>query len=381
MDFSFNEDQNAIRDLAAQIFTDRASDEFLLEFARSGGEYDEELWSTLGEQGLLAICIPENYGGSGLGFTELCLILEEQGRRVAPVPLFSSLVLGGLPIAEFGSDEQKQRWLTALARGEARLTAAIADLGMAEPVTTQVTATRQADGWLLNGVKGCVADGASADCILIPALSEGSTVFFLVEKNLDGVTINPQQNALGHWQASVELRDVRLSDASTLGDQNNGETIMNWIQQRADTALCAMQIGVCEEALKRTAQFTSERKQFGMPIGSFQAVAMRAADAYIDIEAMRSTYWEALYLITQGKPSEAEVRAAKWWACEGSHKVVHATQHLHGGMGSDIEFPIHRFFLWAKHLGFLLGGKAIQTARLGALFASNDELGAHALKV
>ena len=130
MDFSFDDDQLAIRELAYQIFTDRATDEFLLNFSRTDDTYDEELWQTLAQQGLLGISAPESVGGSGLGFTELCLILEEQGRRVAPVPLYASLVLGGLPIQQFGTPEQQQQWLTVLVSGQTKFTAAIAELGM-----------------------------------------------------------------------------------------------------------------------------------------------------------------------------------------------------------------------------------------------------------
>jgi alkylation response protein AidB-like acyl-CoA dehydrogenase len=130
MDFTFSEDQVAIRDLANQIFGDHASDEKLLDFDRSGDSHDEKLWQTLAEQGLLAITLSEALGGSDLGFTELCLILEEQGRRVAPAPLYSSLVLGALPLTEFGNEAQQQRWLKALAVVKAKLSAAVAEWGM-----------------------------------------------------------------------------------------------------------------------------------------------------------------------------------------------------------------------------------------------------------
>ena len=130
MNFNFSDDQNAIRELAYQIFSDRASDEFLLEFSRSGDTYDEALWQILAEQGLLGVAIPESVGGTGLGMVELCMVLEEQGRCVAPVPLYASLVLAALPIAEFGSAALQQRYLPALASGKTKFSAAIAELGM-----------------------------------------------------------------------------------------------------------------------------------------------------------------------------------------------------------------------------------------------------------
>ncbi|MFT7048214.1 MAG: alkylation response protein AidB-like acyl-CoA dehydrogenase, partial [Halioglobus sp.] len=149
MDFSFNEDQNAIRALASQIFTDRTSDEFMMDFSRAGHTYDDTLWSTLAQQGLLGITVPEEFGGTGLGFTELCLILEEQGRRISPVPLYASLVLGVLPIVKFGTDEQKAKYLAPLAAGELKLTAAIAELGICAAAAGQVSASQQGDTWTL----------------------------------------------------------------------------------------------------------------------------------------------------------------------------------------------------------------------------------------
>lgn len=382
MDFSFSEDQTAIRDLAHQIFKDRASDEFLLEFSRSGQTHDDALWQTLAEQGLLGICVPEAFGGTGLGFIELCLVLEEQGRHVAPVPLFSSLVLGGLPIARFGSDVQKQRWLGGLAAGELKLSAAVAELGINAALAGSVTATTQGDGWVLNGQLASVPDGNSANAILVPAsTADGQTTFFIVDTQKTGITLKNQRTGLGENAASLILSHVAVSSEDLLGKLGQGAEILSWLEQHADTALSALQVGVTEEALRRTAAFTGERKQFGIPIGSFQAVAMRAADAYIDVEAMRSTYWQAMWRLAEGLRADAEVRAAKWWACQGGHRVVHATQHLHGGMGSDVEFPIHRFFLWAKHLGFLLGGGNLQLQKLGALLAADDSVGSAALDV
>lgn len=382
MDFTFSEDQNAIRDLALQIFTDRASDEFLLAFSRTGKTYDDELWATLAEQGLLGVCVPEAFGGTGLGFVELCLVLEAQGKRVAPVPLFSSLVLGGLPIAHFGTAEQKQRWLPPLAAGQAKLTAAVAELGMNDAIAGTVTAQAKGHGWVLNGSKACVPDAAVADAILVPAVDgSGKTCVFIVDAKSAGVTRQVQKTSLGENEANLVLNQVEVGADALLGKAGDGACIVEWLEQYADTALCAIQVGVTEEALRRTAAFTGERKQFGVAIGSFQAVAMRAADAYIDVEAMRSTWWEAMWRLSVGLRANAEVRAAKWWACQGGHRVVHATQHLHGGMGSDVEFPIHRFFLWAKHVGFQLGGGNVQLKKLGELLASDSTVGSAALDI
>ena len=383
MDFTISEDQAAIRELAYQIFTDRASDEFLLEFSRTDNTYDDTLWTTLAEQGLLGIAIPESAGGSGLGLTELCLVLEEQGRRVAPVPVYASLVLGGLPIAEFGSEAQKERWLEPLAKGTVKLSAAIAELGMNIAVATAVSVTRNGDSWVLNGERAVVPDGAVADCLLVPAVNaDGNETVFLLDTTLTGVSLQGVDiGMLGQRAAHLKLENVSLGDDTVLGDVGQAAEILEWLEQRANVGHCALQVGVTEEAMKRTAAYLGERQQFGVALGTFQALAMRMADSYIDVEGIRSTYWLALYRLSAGLDARAEVRAAKWWACDAAHRVVCTAQHLHGGIGSDLEFPIHRFFLWAKQISYSLGNASTQLEKLGQLLASDDSLGFHALEV
>ncbi len=383
MDFNFTEDQIAIRELAYQIFTDRATDEFMLAFSRSGETYDDALWTTLAEQGLLGISVPESAGGSGLGLVELCMVLEEQGRRVAPVPLFASLVLGGLPIGEFGSEEQQSRWLGALATGEAKFSAAIAELGMSDALATSVSAEREGDAWVLNGEKAVVPDGAVADFILVPVETEdGASSVFVVDTSAQGVSVSPVTIGMsGERAAQLSLSGVRVGADALLGEAGQGAEIVDWIEQRANVGHCALQVGVTEEAMKRTAAYVSERKQFGVALGSFQALAMRMADSYIDVEGIRSTYWLAMWRLSEGLPAQAEVRAAKWWACDASHRVVCTAQHLHGGMGADVEYPIHRFYLLAKQISYSLGNAAQQLEKLGQLLASDDALGFSALEV
>ena len=383
MDFNFSEDQNAIRELAFQIFTDRATDEFLLEFSRTGNTYDESLWQTLADQGLLGIAVPEVCGGSGLGLIELCLILEEQGRRVAPTPVYASLVLGGLPIAEFGTNEQQVRYLGELAKGACKLSAAIAEVGMNAAVATEVRSSRQGDSWILTGERSAVPDGAVADHILVPAQSEeGETTIFIVDTSLPGVTVTGVDIGLsGERAANVTLSDVELRADAVLGAPGQGDEILQWLLQRANVGHCALQVGVTEEAMRRTAEYVSERKQFGIPLGTFQALAMRMADSYIDVEGIRSTYWLAMWRLSEGVDARAEVRIAKWWACDAAHRVVSTAQHLHGGMGADVEYPIHRFFLMAKLISFSLGNATQQLEQLGQLLAEDDSLGYRALEV
>ncbi|MEE4660552.1 MAG: acyl-CoA dehydrogenase family protein, partial [Halieaceae bacterium] len=280
MDFNFTEDQQAIRDLAAQIFRDRASDEFLLQFSRSDATYDDGLWQTLAEQGLLGIAIPEAHGGSGLGLVELCLMLEEQGRTVAPIPLFASLVLGAMPLVHYGSEALQADWLPRLVAGEVKLSAAIAEMNMNPALREPVRLTKEGDSWVMNGLRKSVPDGAVADAVLVPGVSDaGDKTLFLVPVDSEGVTVTPLEIGLsGERAAHLRLDNVKLSDAQRVGDEGKGGEILGWLEERANVAHCAMQTGVSEEAMKRTAAYLGERKQFGVPLGSFQALAMRMAD-------------------------------------------------------------------------------------------------------
>jgi alkylation response protein AidB-like acyl-CoA dehydrogenase len=198
--------------------------------------------------------------------------------------------------------------------------------------------------------------------LLVPAETDGVTSVFLVDPVADGVTLDLDEATNRQMHGEVTLDGA---GGDRLGA--DGAEVVRWTVERATLGLCALQVGVCESALHATAEYTSQRHQFGRPLSTNQGVALRAADAYIDIEAMRATLWAAAWRITEGLPAAAEVAAAKWWASEGGHRVVHSTQHLHGGMGADIDYPVHRTFLWAKQIAHTLGGPSQQLVRLGSI--------------
>ena len=207
--------------------------------------------------------------------------------------------------------------------------------------------------------------------ILVPARTgEDAVGAFLLDPSVAGVALQRQVTTNREPHGRLELAGARVPADAVLGDPQGGAAIVGWIAERARVALCAVQVGVAEEALRRTAEYTGERRQFGRPIAAFQGVAIRAADAFVDVEAMGATLWQAAWRLAEGLPSDREVAAASWWACLGGQRVVHAAQHLHGGISSDVHFPIHRFLLWSKQLELSLGGANRELARLGALLAA-----------
>ncbi|MBK7252221.1 MAG: acyl-CoA/acyl-ACP dehydrogenase [Gammaproteobacteria bacterium] len=371
MNFSYSEEQQSLRQLAAQIFNDRVTDDFRREFGRSGAPYDAGLWKTLAGAGLLGTAIGEEHGGSGLGLTEVCLALEEQGRTLAAVPLLATLVLGALPVQKFGTAAQRAALLPRVASGESLLTAALEETGGGDPLLPAVRATASGEGWRLRGVKDCVPYGAQAHRILITARTGRRAVgVFILDPKARGVRVQPQATSSGEPQARIRLSNVEVSAADLLGGAEGGAEVVRWLVERGRVALAAQQLGLAAEALRRTAAYTAERVQFGRPTGSFQGVQHRLADGYIDIEALRSVYLRALWALENDIPAAAEVAAAKWWAARCGHRVTHTAQHLHGGMGADVDYPIHAFFLRARQIELALGGATPMLAAIGQQLAS-----------
>ncbi|HEY8123774.1 MAG TPA: acyl-CoA dehydrogenase family protein [Myxococcota bacterium] len=370
MDFSHSDEQQAVIELARKILRDAATPQALRALEKSGApRFDRALWKRLAEAGLLGAAIPENYGGGELGFLALAGILEEVGRCVAPAPLLESAVLGALPIAQFGSAAQKERWLPRAARGEAILTAALIEPHR-EPADPGTRAEASGAKFRLSGEKLAVPAGELADAMLVPAaLSGGGVGVFLLDARARGVTQTPLITTSRQPESALALDGA---EAELLGRAEQGAEIVAWIVLRATAALCALTAGVTAEALRLTAEYTKTRKQFDQPIATFQAVAQRAADAFIDTEAVRLTALQAAWRIDAGLPAEAAVAAAKVWAAQGGARVVRAAQHLHGGVGVDREYPLHRYYVTARQLELTLGGGTQQLRTLGKLIARGE---------
>ncbi len=370
MDFALNEEQEAVRDLAKQILDGHVTQERLKEIEAGAQPVDRRLWAELARANLLGIGLPEDVGGSGLGFLELFLLLEQIGRTVAPVPVLPTLVLGALPIAAYGTADQRKRYLPPVAAGDLVLTAALAEVG-AEPTRPVTTARRDGAVWRLDGVKVCVPAAHVAGRVLTPARTGEDTVgLFLLDPTGDGVRADDQRTTSGQPEQRLELAGARVPAEDVLGDPEAAGPVLDWLLERATVAYCAVAVGVCEEAVRLTAEYTKTREQFDRPIASFQAVGQRAADAYIDTEAVRLTAVHAAWRLASGLPATEQVAVAKFWAADGGQRVVHAAQHLHGGMGVDRDYPLHRYFLWAKQLELTLGGATAQLRQLGSLLAS-----------
>ena len=373
MDFQETEDQEALRGLARKILAERATSDRIREVEREPARIDRALWRELAQANLLGAAIPEAHGGMGFGLSELHILLEECGRHVAPIPVYPTLGVAAPMLAAFASAEQRERWLPDIASGEAVWSAALSESG--GPVASAEPAS---GGWRVSGTLPRVAAGDSAARILVPARTpEGPVLLLAVDPAAEGVGLEAIDTLDRQARSHVTLDAAPVPDADVVADAARGEAALSRMHEFALLGLCALQVGVCEAALDRTAAYVSERRQFGRPIGSFQAVHTRAADAFVDLQAMKLTSWRALHLVDGEHAGTAEALAiAKFWASEGGARVVAATQHLHGGIGVDVDYPLHRTFLWAREIALQLGGAAAQLARLGEALAEPSSVGA-----
>ncbi len=372
MDFSFDDEQEAVRELARRIFTDLSTHERLreLEAEADGDRFDTKLWAELASAGLLGISLPEDVGGAGLGFLATGLIVEAAGKTAAYVPVVETLAAAAPAVDRFGREDQRRRWLPDVVAGDSVLTTALAELG-GTPLAPAVVAERSGTGWVLSGVKACVPSGMIADAVLVPARVEPDALgVFIVPTSAEGLSRQRQTTNTGRPEALLTLASTPVGDDALLGSLEEGAAIVDWLVQRSTAAIALAQAGAVESAMALVAEYTKTREQFGKPIATFQAVGQRAADAYVDTEAIRLTAWQAAWRLDEGLRADKEVAIAKFWAADGGQRVVHAAVHLHGGVGVDRDYPLHRFFLMTKHLELTLGGATEQLLRLGATLAA-----------
>lgn len=373
MEFELDEDLTAVENLASEVFGSLAEVERVAQVEQTEGGFDAVLWKALADSGLLGLALPESAGGSDMGMLGLTTILQQQGRRVAPVPVWSVIAGAAFPIAQFGTEAQTERYLPRIIDGSVIVTGAF-DSNPGESAV--LTAIRKGDDLVVSGEIPTVPWAPGTAGVLVPVLCDDDSVAVVIAPaDATGVTVTPVDVTGRGADAAVRFEDVVIGAEDVL--PGDGAEISAWTRRRLRLALAALQLGVCEESLRMTAAYTSERVQFGRPLSTNQAVAVRAADAYLDTSAIRLTMRRAAWLIDNGREDEAEsaVLVAKWWAARGGIRVGLTGQHLHGGMGADIDYPIHRYFLWGRQLSFTLGGADATAAALGDVLATAPAIG------
>jgi 3-oxocholest-4-en-26-oyl-CoA dehydrogenase beta subunit len=340
MDFTLSETQTDLCDLADRIIGDHAAVERVRDVERGGEGVDRVLWRALAGAGILGAF---GEADGGLGVVDAALLCEAHGRHVAPIPLWPALAA----LLVLGAAAPP-----GIADGDELVTVALTEPGQTFP----------GRGASLTRTKLSVPVAALARWALVP-VTDPEPALHLVDLSEPGVTVEPvvttDRSVAGH---------LRLDGAPSV--RVGAAAAVDRLLAVATVLVCATHVGVCAEAVRRTADYIGTREQFGRPLAAFQGPVLRIADAHIDTEAMRVTTLQAAWRLETGRPAAEAVATAKWWAAEAGHRVVHATQHLHGGIGADVDYPIHRYFLWGKQLADTLGGASAHAAELGRLLAA-----------
>lgn len=375
MDFHRSEQTTDLAGLTRDIVKKLVTTDRLVELEQTGdapgakqGAFDPALWSQLAASGLLGLEVDEDKGGAGLSVLENVAVAEELGRAVALVP-FGPVAFAALPaIAAYGSAAAGPEWLHDVIAGRKVITVGLDEDLADDPLVPVTTATADGDDWVLSGAKINVPFGEFADAVIVNAEGPQGVLAFVVATADTGVTITPALSTGQSPSALVELDGVRVSGDRLLGSE--GEEVVGFLRDRMILALCAEQTGILERALELTADYGREREQFGRAIGSFQAVAQRLADAYIDVRGLKLTTLQAAWMVSEHLDATTELATAKFWAADAGHRVAHTAVHVHGGVGIDVDHPVHRFFLRAKQNEFNLGSAPTQLRRIGAALAA-----------
>lgn len=353
MDFALSEDQSAIIELAERILGDTCDDDRLKRLERDGIGTHVDAWRALGNAGLLALDAPETCGGADLSFVDVALVARCVGRHVAPIPFDASAVgaLGALAADGQAADAELN--------GDALVALALHEESGRAPATPS---TRVRDGRLV-GRKIAVPAGDVADRLIVSATGPDGPCVVVVESAAAGVERHAQWSTDGSNLVSLTFTDAPCAPIRA--------TSVSDLLGRVRVAGAAEVLGVCDRAIALTSEFVRTRKQFGIPIGMFQAVKQRIADAYIARGALEVSVFRAAHSMAEGGDPAAIARAA-WWAAEAGHAVVAAAQHLHGGTGFDRDYPVHRCFLRAKRLEFSGGTAPELLAELGDLLSLSE---------
>ncbi|MGF2944450.1 acyl-CoA dehydrogenase family protein [Mycobacterium sp. Lab-001] len=357
MDFATTEAANDLGGLVDTIVDSVCTPQHHRELDSLDQRFDRELWRKLVDADILTSAAPASLGGDGFGVLEQVAVLVALGHQLAAVPYLDSIVLGAGALARFGSDELQQSWGVPAVGGEKILTVAL----QGEMGEGPVRAASAGGGYRLTGTRTQVGFGPTADAFLVPAETDSGTAVFLVAADDPGVSVTAIMTTGRGSVGRLELDGTQVDGARRVG----GAEVVAWLETLGNLGRSAFQLGVLERGLQMTAEYAREREQFDRPIGSFQAVAQRLADGYIDVKGLRLTLTQAAWRVSEDQPADIDVASAAFWAADAGHRVAHTIVHVHGGVGVDTDHPVHRYFLAAKETEFALGGATGQLRRIG----------------
>jgi len=347
LDFTLSIEQEMLKSTVHGFLAERCPKTLVSEWQASEPGYSLELWSEMAGLGWMGLVIPEEYGGAGMTFLELAVMLEEMGRACLPGPFLSTVVLGGLPVMHFGSVEQKRSYLPAIARGELILTLALAETGNGyDTGSINTVAVAEDDGYTVSGSKLFVTDAHIADRMLVLARIEKgayaySNTIFIVDAKSRGISIKMLKTLSGDKMARVEFDRVRVTGGDILGEIGQGSSYADAIMEWAAVARCCELLGGARQVLEMTLDYAKTRVQFNRPIGSFQAVQHHLADMAIDVETSRVATYRAAWMLCEGIPCRKEMAMAKAWTTQAYQRIIGLSHQVHGAIAFTTDHDLH----------------------------------------
>jgi alkylation response protein AidB-like acyl-CoA dehydrogenase len=352
MKLTLTEEQEMLRKTARDFLADKYSKTFVKQMKESEAGYSRELWQEMAELGWMGLAFPEKYSGGDMNFLDLAVLLEEMGRACLPGPFFSTVILGGLPILDFGSEEQKQEYLPKLIRGEKIFTLALTEPGYQNYDSSSiiVEATPDNGNYIINGTKLFVPDAHIADYLLCVARTrpENGVGIFLTDANNPRISYTVLKTIAGDKLCEVVFDQVPVPKANILGQFDQGWSAMQKIIERATVGKCCEMVGNMQRILEMTIDYAKERKQFDRPIGSFQVIQHYCANMATDVDGARLSTYQAAWMLSEGLPCTKEVAIAKAWIGEASQRVSALAHQIHGAIGVTIEHDLHLYTRCAK---------------------------------
>jgi alkylation response protein AidB-like acyl-CoA dehydrogenase len=365
-----NEEQVMLRDAARNFLRERAPVSHLRGLRDSGNRegFSRELWAEMAEMGWTAILVPEEHGGLGYGHTGLGIVLEECGRTLTPSPLLGTALTGVAALNLAGTAEQCTALLPEVASGRHLLALACDETSRHQPERVETEADVLEKSFVLNGSKTAVLDGHVADTFIVSAWTGNGVSLFLVPAGATGVTVNRYSVLDTHAAANVAFDHVALPAESLLGPLNDGQGLLDRILDVARIGASAEMLGIAQEVFERTIEYLRERKQFGVPIGSFQALQHRAARLFAEIEMCKSLVLKALQSLDENADGDPELASlTKTKLCETAHEAATEGIQMHGGVGMTDDFDIGFFLKRCQVLETLYGNRHFHLDRFARI--------------
>lgn len=361
MNLTFTEEQDILRKFAADFLNGKFPKKVIKEVEASEQGYLSEAWKEMVELGWLGLPFEDKYGGAGMTFFDLAVLLEEIGKSAMPGPYFTTVVLGAYPIADFGNEEQKQKYLPQVAAGNSIITLAIyEDSGAIEINSIKTKAVNSGGKWIINGSKMFVPFANVSNSIICIARtddnkgSDSALSLFIIDMSTPGISIENLDSVFGKM-CKITLTNVEVPGENILGNQGEGWKYIDTIISKAEAATCALMSGMAQQAFDMTVQYAKDRKQFGRPIGSFQIIQHYCADMFIELDGMKLSAYQAAWKLSEGLEAKEEISIAKAWAIKAANIIMALAHQVHGAIGSTLEYDLHYYTRGLKAAELMFG--------------------------